>query len=437
MSTLRKERSPKRIKHIEWHLNLYLLPLLVAALVVLYILTGYRGWLIFAIGTGGAWLTAIVWVQALVRNLSIERKINLAWATVGESVPEEVRLVNRGWLPALWVEITDVSDSLETPVRIVSEAAGHSHRTRHINHLFKRRGIYTLGPTRLRCSDPFGIYTLTKLDQHSSTILVMPPLLPAGQIKIPSGGTAGDERLRRGSVGRDINDIGLRNYVAGDSLKTIHWRASAHFDELIVRQLEPAASRDWWIFVDLDQAVQAGTGDQTTLELCIVLAASLAMRGLRENRRVGLVMAGPGYVRLDPQANLTQGWRLLHLLANAEAGNHSLTELMLQGQVIRSATAILITPSTDTAWVGKAQSLQKWGSLVALLVNPTDFGSPAGQDSLILALKSTRIPYRQMPGILLSEAYATPQQTRRRQIILGEKTKPYSPYGRPAWQSTD
>src|SRR5512137_2648950 len=100
MSTLRKERSPKRTKQIEWHLNLYLLPLLVAGLAVLYIITGYRGWLIFAIGTGGAWLTAIVWVHALQRNLSIERKINLAWATVGESVPEEVRLVNRGWLPA-------------------------------------------------------------------------------------------------------------------------------------------------------------------------------------------------------------------------------------------------------------------------------------------------------------------------------------------------
>jgi uncharacterized protein (DUF58 family) len=437
MVRLEKERLPKKSGQSEQQLNIRLLPFLVAGLALLYILTGYRGWLIFTLGIGGAWLTSILWIYSLGRNLSIERKVNLAWATVGESVPEEVKLINRGWLPALWVEITDVSDSIGTPLRIVSDAGGHSRRTRHMNHLFKQRGVYTLGPTRLRCSDPFGIYTLTKLDHHASTILVMPPLLPAGQIKIPSGGIAGEQRLRRGFWGRNINDIGLRNYVAGDSLKYIHWRASAHFDNLVVRQLETAASRDWWILVDLENAVQAGSGDNTTLELCIVLAASLAMRGLREHRKVGLVMAGSELVRLEPSANPTRGWRILRLLASAKAGNHSISDLIHQGQFIRSATAILITPSTNPAWVGNTLSLQRWGSLVAFLVDPTDFGSPVGQDRVIVALKGGGIPYRQMPGSLLAEAYATPQQVRHRHIFFGERAKQYSLPGRPAWQSVD
>ncbi|PWB49473.1 MAG: hypothetical protein C3F13_18905 [Anaerolineales bacterium] len=437
MGTLSKDPVQKRPRQSERRLNLRILPFLVAGLGFLYILTGYRGWLIFTIGTGGAWLLAFLWVHSLQRNLEIERKINLAWATVGESVPEEIRLSNRGWLPALWVEITDVSDTMDTPMRLVSDVAGHTHRTRHLNHLFKRRGVYTLGPTRLRCSDPFGIYTLTKLDQHASTILIMPPLLPSSQIKIPSGGIAGDERLRRGFMGRNINDIGLRNYIAGDSLKYIHWRASAHFDELIVRQLETAASRDWLIFVDLDEAVQAGAGDNSTLELCIVLAASLTMRGLRENRKVGLVMAGPGYVKLEPSTDPTQSWRILRLLANAQPGSHSLSELMQQGQSIRTATVILITPSSDPAWVGNAQRQQKWGSLTALLVDPTDFGSPVGQERVLAALKRGNVPYRQLPGKLLADAYATGQQNKRRQILAGEKAKLYSQHGRPAWQSVD
>src|SRR5512135_2985410 len=84
--------SPRRV---ERHLNLRLLPILVVVLAALYILTGFRGWLVFAIGTAGAWLMAGLWIYSMERNLSIERKIHLAWATVGESVPEEVKLINR------------------------------------------------------------------------------------------------------------------------------------------------------------------------------------------------------------------------------------------------------------------------------------------------------------------------------------------------------
>jgi uncharacterized protein (DUF58 family) len=350
-------------------------------------------------------------------------------------VPEEIKLVNRSWLPALWVEITDESASIETPLRIVSDVSRHSYRTRHINHLFKRRGVYTLGPTRLRSSDPFGIYTLTMFDKHVSTILVTPPVLSLSQIRIPTGGASGDERHRRGFIERNISDAGLRNYVAGDSLKYIHWRASAHFDDLIVRQLETATSRDWWIFLDLDKEVQSGIGDDSTLELCVVLAASLTLRGLREFRRIGLVMAGPRFVWLEPSANPTHGWHILRLLAMAQPGNSSLAELLVQGRFSQAATAILITPSTDTRWVATAFQHRKNASLISLLVNPADFDSPVDQKEVITALVQSRIPFIRMPGALLDEAYSASTQSSRRQISATEKGRRSVQPGRQSWQS--
>jgi uncharacterized protein (DUF58 family) len=437
MNFLGKKPSIKSSRRVERHLNLPLLPILVGVLAVLYIITGFRGWLVFTIGTAGAWLTAVVWIYSMEHNLRIERKINLAWATVGESVPEEVKLINRGWLPALWVEITDESSSIESPLSIVSDVAHHSYRNRHLNHLFKRRGLFTLGPTRLRCGDPFGIYTLTIYDQHASTVLVTPPAISLSRLRIPTGGLAGDERHRRGYIERNINDVGLRNYVAGDSLKHIHWRASAHFDNLIVRQLETATSRDWWIFIDLDSTAQSGMGENTTLELCIVLAASLALRGLREYRKVGLVIAGPQFVRIEPSADPTQGWRILRALAVAQAGSRSLTDLLIQGRFSQAATAILITPSTNPAWVATAFQQRRAGSMVSLLVNPTDFGSPFNQEGVISALASSRIPFARMPGSLLEQAYNTTVQSSRRQISGGEKGKRYLQQGRQRWQSMD
>jgi uncharacterized protein (DUF58 family) len=409
----------------------------VGVLAVLYLVTGFRGWLIFTIGTAGAWLTAVLWIYSLERNLWIERKIHFAWATVGESVPEEIKLTNHGWLPALWVEITDESASNETPLRIVSDVSQRSARTRHLSHLFKQRGLYTLGPTRLRCGDPFGIYTLTLIDHHASTILVTPPVVSLSQLNIRSGGISGDERHRGGYFERNISDVGLRNYVAGDSLKHIHWRASAHFDSLIVRQLETATTRDWWIVVDLESSAQAGSGENSTLELCIVLAASLALRGLKENRKVGLALAGTQFVWLEPGTDPTQRWRILRSLSVAQAGSRSLAELLMQAQFGQAATTILISPSTDPAWVATANRHRNGAGLMSLLVDPADFGSPADQSKVIVALAYSRIPYVRMPGSLLEEAYSTSVKGTRRRISTGRIGNRDLLQRRQGWQSTD
>jgi uncharacterized protein (DUF58 family) len=424
-------------RRIERQLNLRVLPILVVVLAVLYVLTNFRGWLVFFIGTAGAWLIALLWTYSLERNLHIERKINFAWATVGESVPEQVRLTNHSWLPALWVEITDESASLESPLRMVSDVASHTSRNRNLSHLFKRRGVYTLGPTHLRCGDPFGIYTLSLVDQHASTVLVTPPILPLSRLRIPPGGWSGDLRNRRGYVERNISDAGLRNYVSGDSLRRIHWHASAHFDSLVVRQLEAATSRDWWIFVDLDSSVQAGIDQHNTLELSIVLAASLAVRGLKEYRRVGLVLAGPKYTLLEPSADPSQGWRVLRNLAIATPGTHPLAQLITQSHFTNAATTILISPSTSTSWVAAADRQRKGGSLMALLVDPTDFGSPLDQHKVTRALAQHRIPYLRMPGSLLDDAYSSATPADGRRIAGRETLKRYLQQGRQVWQSMD
>ena len=437
MKLFSKKSSKNSARQVEYHLNLRLLPILVGMLAILYILTGFRGWLVFTLGMAGAWLTARVWIYSLERNLSIERKIHLAWATAGESVPEQVKLINHGWLPAMWVEITDESKLIESPLRMVSDVAHHSSRTRHLNHLFKRRGLYTLGPTRLRCGDPLGIYTVTLNDQHASKILITPPVLSLSQLKVPTGGWLGDERHRRGYIERNISEAGLRNYVAGDSLKRIHWRASAHFDTLIVRQLETATSRDWLIFVDLDSSVQAGVGEHSTLELAIVLSASLALLGLKEFRKVGLVLAGPHFIKLELGSDPTQGWRILRTLAMAEAGKRSLSDLFIQSRFSQAATAILITPSTNPVWVAAADRQRKGGSMMAMLIDPTDFGSPVDQGQVISALAHNRIPYLRIPGSLLEEAYSTPERAGQKQISAGKTGKRYLQQGRQGWQSMD
>ncbi len=389
----------------ERRLNARLLPVFVGILTILYGLTGYRGWLVFFLGTGGVWLLAFLWVYSLERGLSIQRKIHFAWATVGDSVPEQLIVINNSRFPAIWVEITDEADTPVDPFRLVSDVEPRNTRRRHPSHLFTRRGLYTLGPTRLRTGDPFGIYSLTLHDPHFSTILITPPQLPLTRLRIAPGGWAGDRQRRRSALIREISDVGVRDYVPGDSLKQIHWHASAHNDTLIVRQLEAATSEDWWIFVDLYAAAQSGIGQDSTLELSIVLAASLLARGLKEHRRVGLSTVGPKLTWLEPRSGTTHHWRILRALAMAETGDQPLEDLLGLGRPGQTATLIVITPSTNPAWVAAAGRRRHDNRMTALMINPGDFGGHRDQRKVVSALARSSIPFTFIPRSLLTEAY--------------------------------
>ena len=411
---VRKKSPAKTLPVSERHFRAKLLPVMAGLVGLLYSLTGFRGWLVFLIGLLGVWLFAIIWVLALQRGLSIERKVHLPWAQVGDSVPEEIILRNKSWLPTLWVEIIDESESLPDPVRLVTDVEAHTSRRRHPIHQFKRRGLYNLGPTRLQTGDPFGIYSLTLRDSQSNSILITPPQLALPWLHIAPGSRAGDRQLRRQALEREISDTGVREYAPGDSLRRIHWRASAHFDNLVVRQLESTRSGDWWIFVDMEASAQSGTEYETTLELLIVIAASLVGRGIKEHHRVGLAFVGPELVWLEPRSGSTHLWRMLRALSMAAPGDHSLARLLGLRHPGQNASLIVITPSTDPSWMVVAGKGLRGSGLTTLLVDPRDFGGKTDQNLVTTDLTRRGIPYSRIPGELLEKAYSSTTEDGRK-----------------------
>jgi len=430
--------SPSEVKDNQSHLRLNsrLLPLVIFIFAILYIFTGYRGWLIFLFGTVGVWLLGLTWVISLKRHLHVERKLHLAWAMIGDSVQEQLTLVNHSYFPAIWVEITDNSTSLTTPIRLVSDIGPKSSRTRYFSHICQRRGLYTLGPTTLSTGDPFGIYTLTRQESHQDTILVTPPFVQVSHLSIPPGGWTGEQWRSRRALEREISDAGVREYIPGDSLKRIHWSASAHTGDLVVRQLEAFACSDWWIYVDLQADMQAGKDLHSTIELSIVLAASLAVRGLNEHHRVGIIFAGPELVSLEPRADPAHRWRILKALALAGSGEHSLADIITLRHPDQSATLIAITPSTDPKWVAFAGRYRSQNQ-VAILIDPTEFGGETSHDRVISALTNQFIPFYMMPASLLMEAYPTLDPGIIRPGSEMPSWKRYIQQGSSAWQNID
>ncbi|MGB8215641.1 MAG: DUF58 domain-containing protein, partial [Anaerolineales bacterium] len=418
-------------------LNVKLLPFLVILFAALYALTGYRGWLAFLIGCGGAWLLGAVWIHILEQDLSLVRRVDFAWAQVGESIPEQLLIINKSRLPLAWLEIVDESEQLVEPVRLVTDVEPQVTRRRTLNHTFKRRGIYTLGPTRLRTSDPLGIYTLTLHSGHVSTILVTPPQIPLPQLHIPLGGQADGKQHHFQTLNQQISEAGIRDYMPGDSLRRIHWHTSAHSDALMVKQLEAAASEDWWVLADLDASVQAGVEWNSTIELVIVLAASLITRGLKEHHRVGLMLAGPKLVRIEPRSGPAQRWNMLCALAAAKPGDRPISDLLILHRSVRRGSIIVVTPTCDPLWVASAGVLMHDRKIEILLVNPAEFGRPANQGQVSALLSKIGIPYSIMPRTLLEEAYSSSRWKNRKQPNGIEARKRFMEQDKSNWRSID
>jgi len=149
---------------------------------------------------------------------------------------------------------------------------------REVDYQFRSqaRGRHRLGPLTLRMRDPYGLATITASSAGSADILVLPRIEVLG-----SGHTRADGTSAAGAMPHMValhreDDIAVRNYRDGDDLRRIHWPATAHRSELIVRQEDHPARRRAVIVLDSRATGHQGSGTLGSFEWAVTAAASIA-----------------------------------------------------------------------------------------------------------------------------------------------------------------
>ena len=400
--------------HIQ--LKTRLLPVLVGALLIVQLIAPYDGWVILLTGLGGAWLLSYLWVHNLADKIQLRREIRFGWAQVGDRLEERFTLVNRSWLPVLWAEISDQSTMPGYQASQVRGVESQSHTRWLTQGICTRRGLFTLGPTILRTSDPFGISSLEIRDPKTMTLMVTPPIIPLPAIEVAPGGRAGEGRPRPDAPERTVSASGVREFSPGDSLRWIHWRTSARRDDLYVRLFEGTPAGDWWIILDQDQQVQAGQGGDSTEEHGVILAASLADRGLNSRRAVGLVANSQEVAWLPPREGDGQRWEILRALALVAPSQRSLGELLVRIKPTfgRNASVILITSNTGMQWIEQLLPLLWTGAVpTVLLLDPISYGGTGEVGPILDVLVSLGIKHYVIDRSVLDRPEARPGQKGR------------------------
>ncbi len=375
-------------------------PALVILLLVLQLLWPFKIWAALLGILGGGWLFAFLWARSLAHNLVARRKMRYGWTQVGDRLEERFVLSNAGWAPATWLEVQDRSDLPGYNASRITAVDANGFTEWHTQGVCTRRGRFTIGPANLACTDPLGLYAVSLPISDSAVLLVLPPVLALPAIEVASGGRAGEgNRHRRSALEMTVSAQTVREYVQGDPLRAIHWPTSARHGQLFVRQFEQMPSSDWWICLDLYHKAQAGEGDLSTEEYGVILAASLADRGLRMGHSVGLVAYGQDLVWLPPRRSSGQLMDILRSLAILKPGGRRVEELLdhVRPSMSTGASMILITPDLRPDWISALMQLIRIGvTPTVLLLDPASFG---GQHDLLGKAARRMADWLQQHGI--------------------------------------
>ncbi len=322
-----------------------------------------------------------LWSRLAARQISVERHFEPR-ALHGDQIRLTLIVRNRGYLPCPWIRVHDrLPLAIATAANVdhvFSLGPGQEYRIT-VDTVGRQRGWFELGPIVVESGDVFG---LTRFEVEHSTpdrLTVLPRIVPVNRVGLPSRLPFGEIRSRTPLFSDPARTMGTRDYLAGDSIRLIHWRASAAAGRLLVRKLEPAMTLETMIAVELGNDAYEPASRAYASELAIVTAASLVSHLSLMRQEVGLIVNGTDPARSDPHGPHVIPTRkgpdhrihLLETLARSNLANIPALETVLARSVASLAfgqTIVVIVPRVTEGLEGCLDHLRRAGFAVGLIV---------------------------------------------------------------------
>jgi transglutaminase-like putative cysteine protease/uncharacterized protein (DUF58 family) len=232
------------------------------------------------------------------------------------------------------------------------------------------------------------------------------------EIDIASGGRVGEGRSSNKGVEQTISTVGVREYVPGDSLRYLHWPTIARTGDFYVHLFDNEPSSDWWVLLDMDPEAQFGEGARSTVEHGVILAASLANRGVQRGIHVGLVSYGDDLIWHTPDIGNAHLWAILRSLAAIHPGGPSLDQILLRlrRSLEQNSSLVIITANLSPQWIDALELLKRSGIVpTVLIMDPVSFGGSGEIEPFRRRLRKLGISHYTITADLLDQPQKRPR----------------------------
>ena len=322
-------------------------------------------------------------------ELSAERTLE------GEEVPLTVEVTSGRAADRVEI-LVDLPEGVEVAdgsrARALRLGAG-DRRTHHLAVRCSRWGVFDIRRVDVRARDLLRFVTWQAEAERRQLLKAYPrperlqTVLTAQETQAYTG----SEVSRTKGEGIEYADI--RDFVPGDRVRSINWRASARRQGLVVNERHPERNTDVVLFVDSFADVRRGT--QSVLEEAVRAAAALAGRYLERRDRVGLVGFGGVLRWLQPGLGVTQRYRLLEtMIETGVEPTYAWRDVnLLPSRILPPKALVLaLTPLVDARFVTALEDLSGRRFDVAVVeVDPLPLVDPGRTEEERLAYRLWRL----------------------------------------------
>ncbi len=232
-----------------------------------------------------------LWLKVVDCNRSVTPLV----INEGQEVDVTVFVHNKFGLPIPWLYAEDIippgseciGKNAQFLMLMPNEMVTISYKLR-----FPRRGYHKVGPLMLETGDFFGLQRRFRTDDKQEYITVLPSVVYIKSFQVSTRRPHGPIRVSHKIYEDPTRIYGIREYVPGDPIKSIHWKVSAKANKLQVKTYEPATVLGATLALDMFEDNYLPQTREERMELAITTTASIAYLLYLSGEPVGLVTNG-------------------------------------------------------------------------------------------------------------------------------------------------
>jgi uncharacterized protein (DUF58 family) len=253
---------------------------------------------------GSSWL----WGRYCLSNVSYARRFSSQRLFCGEEADLWIEVVNAKLLPLPWLKAEDEFPK-ELPVQQarldysakdqrvllanIFSLRWYERVRRHYRVLAERRGVFDFGPAVISSGDLFGFRERWGENDQLDSVLVYPKIVSLEKLGLLAARPSGEHTTARRVIEDPLRLATVRDYQAGDSIRYVHWKATARRGSLQTKVFDPGATQTLIVALNTQTLESLYAGILADVfETAAVVAASVAQAGCDARRAVGLYTNG-------------------------------------------------------------------------------------------------------------------------------------------------
>lgn len=274
-----------------------------AAVLLAGIAFGSALWMVAGLAGLAMIASGIALANHWIRSVDVQRTLSEHECEAGQTVDVVLQLHNRSAWPVVWLLIEDRLPSAalqQRPAAIlvagqriqICYLSGRQSSQMAYRMHFRRRGCYQIGPTLLESGDLMGLYRRHRQTAGREVVLVFPTTVPLEQYEIASPRPLGEIRIQNALAEDPTRLRGIRPWRVGDSLRRVHWAATARTGTLHSKLYEPTSMAGVTLVLDLQRTSNPSQHEPVRSDLTVTLAAAIAQHLYELGQPVGVLSNG-------------------------------------------------------------------------------------------------------------------------------------------------